>query len=353
MPFPPARRLRPTQAAAAVRDLPWRHALGLLGLLAVVFAAGIGLYLNERDVRQRPVELGADTARDRVTINAAVHRADPGNRRVTVQLTADPHGRYAVDKGALARPIKLHTNATGAEEFTVPSESPGWVKELELVLEDGTISDYPFDRYDFTLALAATAKGKALPVELRFVDQNTNFEVTPKATDYGDEVVAVRSELKRSRSTFIMTWFMIATMWVIALAVSLACWLVVNQGRGLVWGALGWMAASLFALVGLRNAAPGSPPNGCLLDYAAFYWAEALIAISVITLVFHGIRAEHHRGGPIDPLLAWTPAGQQGTGQQDADPGPPAHPPRRRTVGPGSAARRRRGGGSKRRPGTR
>ncbi|WP_419998420.1 DUF4436 family protein [Streptomyces boninensis] len=348
MPSPPVRRLRPTQAAAAVRDLPWRHALVLFGVLAAVFATGIGLYLNDRDERERPVRIGSELARDRITVNAAVHHADLENRRVIVQLTATPHGKYADANGTPTRRIELHTNAPAAQDFTIPKGSTDWVHELRLVLQEGTISDYPFDRYSFTLVAAATAGTDRIPVELHFVDQNTNFQISPKATDYGDRIAAVRSELKRSRSTFIFTWFMIATMWVIALAVSLACWLVVNQRRGLVWGALGWMAASLFALVGLRNVAPGSPPNGCLLDYAAFYWAEALIAVSLIALVFHGIRAEHHTGGPIDPAPAGPPAGGAGgSGEPYEGSGrtPPARPLRRRAVGPGSAARRRRDGG--------
>ncbi|MFF2744216.1 DUF4436 family protein [Kitasatospora sp. NPDC058048] len=38
------------------------------------------------------------------------------------------------------------------------------------------------------------------------------------------------------------------------------------------------MAATLFALVGIRNAAPGGPPIGSLIDCIAFFWAEAIIA---------------------------------------------------------------------------
>jgi len=49
---------------------------------------------------------------------------------------------------------------------------------------------------------------------------------------------------------------------------------IVSKGMGLVWPAMGWMAATLFALVGFRNAAPGSPPIGALIDYGAFFWAE-------------------------------------------------------------------------------
>jgi hypothetical protein len=35
--------------------------------------------------------------------------------------------------------------------------------------------------------------------------------------------------------------------------------------------------------VSVRNAAPGSPPIGPLIDYAAFFWAEGIIAASLVT----------------------------------------------------------------------
>jgi Domain of unknown function (DUF4436) len=52
------------------------------------------------------------------------------------------------------------------------------------------------------------------------------------------------------------------------------------------------MAATLFALAALRNVAPGTPPIGCLLDYAAFFWAEFLTAVGVVSAVLWGVIAE-------------------------------------------------------------
>jgi len=72
---------------------------------------------------------------------------------------------------------------------------------------------------------------------------------------------------------------------------------LVRHHHGLVYPALGWMAATLFALVVVRNAVPGSPPIGSLFDYAAFLWAEAVIAVSVGVVSVHGMVVEHRRGG--------------------------------------------------------
>lgn len=81
-------------------------------------------------------------------------------------------------------------------------------------------------------------------------------------------------------------------MWGLAVSVLIGGWFLVTRRKGLAWPALGWMAATLFALAAFRNTAPGTPPIGCRLDYLAFLWAEILIAFCRITVVIAGLRAE-------------------------------------------------------------
>jgi hypothetical protein len=269
-------------------------------VLLVVCGTGIGLYFDERTERQKTLIVGAKAEpRDRLDVEAAVQQTDPEQRTTTLQLTATPHGKYDDGNGSPVKDITLLTNAPDGNALLLKADSMSWLKEISMPLTEGTASDYPFDRYAATLVVGAIAGHEQVPVTLRFRDQDPYFAITPLTTDYEDEVAAVTTDVKRSRSTFILAWFMIVAMWTVALAVVVACWLVVRQGRGLVWGALGWMAGSLFALVGLRNAASGNPPNGSLLDYAAFYWAEALIALSLTWLVVHGVLVEHRTGGPV------------------------------------------------------
>lgn len=58
------------------------------------------------------------------------------------------------------------------------------------------------------------------------------------------------------------------------------------------------MAATLFTLAAFRNTAPGSPPFGCLVDYAAFLWAEMIIAASLTCVVLAGARTEFTSTAP-------------------------------------------------------
>ncbi|EPD63787.1 hypothetical protein HMPREF1211_02914 [Streptomyces sp. HGB0020] len=282
------------------RTPSWRHGLVAVVVLLAVCGAGIGLYLNERSARQKAVTVGMKAApRDRLDIEADVRQTDPEQRTATLQLTATPHGRFGDGEGSPVKDITLVTNAPDGNDLRFKAYSTAWLKEISVPLTEGTASDYPFDRYTASLVIGAIAGQETVPVTLRFRDEDSYFAITADRTGYEGGVAAVTAHVTRSRSTFILAWFMIIAMWTVALAVVVACWLVVRQGRGLVWGALGWMAGSLFALVGLRNAASGNPPNGSLLDYAAFYWAEALIALSLTWLVLHGVLVEHRTGGPV------------------------------------------------------
>jgi hypothetical protein len=107
--------------------------------------------------------------------------------------------------------------------------------------------------------------------------------------------------VSRAQGTKFLAVFMMVVMWALALSVLGGAYVLVSRRRGLVWPALGWMAATLFALAGMRNTAPGSPPVGCVLDYAAFFWAELLTAVGVVAVSVFGVLTERRK----EPLTGW------------------------------------------------
>ncbi|MEU3688474.1 DUF4436 family protein [Streptomyces narbonensis] len=52
-------------------------------------------------------------------------------------------------------------------------------------------------------------------------------------------------------------------VWALDLSVLTGAWFLVTRRKGLTRAALGWMAATPFALAAFRNTAPGTPPIGC------------------------------------------------------------------------------------------
>ncbi|MEV7603651.1 DUF4436 family protein [Kitasatospora sp. NPDC089797] len=273
-----------------------RFALVLL-ILAVLCSAGIALYLNERDTRQQTRELALPTSGDWIELDLTAQEIDPGTGELTLYVVAVPHGSLAEgpDTTTFTRQVEISAlSATRTDLRAAPGESVT-PQAVQGNLYDGTESDYPFDRYRFALGFAATDAAGPVPVGLVFADVDPFFVVRPTTSPLGSGVRMLEGRISRGRSTFILSWFMIAAMWALALAVLAGAEVLYRKGEGLVWPSLGWMAATLFALIGMRNAAPGSPPIGSLMDYLAFFWAEGIIAASLAFTVVAGTRVEHRK----------------------------------------------------------
>ncbi|MFJ9694271.1 DUF4436 family protein [Kitasatospora sp. NPDC101183] len=282
-PAPPAPR----------RRRHWRFA-ALLAVVAVLCGSGIGLYLNERNTREQTRELATPSAPDRIELDVTAQDVDPTGQQLTLYVTPVPHGSFAAAPGspAFARPVEITVAGQPKATVKVAEGEEPTAQAVQIAMTEGTKTDYPFDRYRAGAAFGATSGGRAVPVGLALTDADPFFVLRPqaRATAAG---VTLDAGIVRSRSTFILGWFMIAAMWAIALAVLGAAEVLLRKREGLVWPSLGWMAASLFALIGMRNAAPGSPPIGSLIDYLAFFWAEGIIAASLACTAWSGIRTEH------------------------------------------------------------
>ena len=58
---------------------------------------------------------------------------------------------------------------------------------------------------------------------------------------------------------------------------------------------IGWVVVGvLFALPPLRASLPGSPPPGGLVDFVAFYWAVAVVGLTLLALVWLWVREARH-----------------------------------------------------------
>ena len=162
-------------------------------------------------------------------------------------------------------------------------------KDVRVAITGGSISDYPFDTYDTDIEFWAVQGGEPVPVRMLFSNADTLFSVSVTPPVSGREA-AVALKLSRSGSLLTFAVFMMVAMWALASSVLLGAWYLTTRRQGLVWPALAWMAATLFALAGFRNTAPGTPPIGCVMDWFAFFWAEAVIALCLIVVVTFGIR---------------------------------------------------------------
>ncbi|MEU9700452.1 DUF4436 domain-containing protein [Streptomyces sp. NPDC047981] len=277
----------------------------LLVLLAVAAAVVCGFWLQygERQDLDTRYEAGS-AAPDRIDIDATVQRVDAAGRELVLRVLVTPRGALA-EAGGLspAENLTLQTSPAVRGDLTFPAHGRIATVDVPVALSGGPITDYPFDTYATELEFAAVQGGESVPVRMRLSNGDTLFSLAADASEIrGAAVFSV--EAARSGSALVFAVFMMVAMWALTVAVLMGGWYLVRRRKGLTWPALGWMAATLFALAAFRNTAPGAPPIGSLLDYLAFFWAEILIAFCVIVVVVGAVRAE----GPVPSEPAPAPA---------------------------------------------
>ncbi|MFF3209633.1 DUF4436 family protein [Streptomyces sp. NPDC002886] len=258
-------------------------------LILAAVAVGSWLQFHERQVIDTVHTVGS-TARDRVDVQASVQRVDASARELVLRVRVIPRGALGEEGGAApVADLGLQTSEATLGDLEFKAHERITTKDLQVAVTDGSIGDYPFDSYVTDIGFWAQLGGKEVPVRLLFSNNDTLFSVSATPTGSRQEAL-VGVKLSRSASLLVFTSFMMIVMWALAASVLLATWYLTTRRQGLVWPALGWMAATLFALSAFRNTAPGTPPIGCVLDWFAFLWAETIIALCLITVVVTGVR---------------------------------------------------------------
>ncbi|MFJ9459853.1 DUF4436 family protein [Kitasatospora sp. NPDC101447] len=279
---------------------PW-SAYAVATAIVLLVVAGLLFYLDERSSRGRTQVVGTAPGPDHLEVHVLLQRVDAAAQTLTTKVLVRPYGALEMNGNPLvpAQDVLLETTSLEQTALRYPAGQQIATGTVAFDLYGGRVTDYPFDRYHALIGFRATIGGQPAPVVVAIEEADPFFAFAQESRQSEGGAVAVTERISRSRSTFILAWFMMAAMWALALSVLVAAWLIVRQRRGIVWPALGWMAATLFALVGMRNAAPGSPPIGSVLDYAAFFWAELLVAVGLTMIVVRGARIEGgHRPAP-------------------------------------------------------
>ena len=265
-------------------------------LVPVLCGGGILMYLQERSTQSQGAAIGDADEPNRIELFVTAQQVNAAQQRLQLRVEIIPHGTLAAaGLDVPAKYLSLYTSSPTRAQIDFPAGRPAPAQDLDLSMYGGTVSDYPFDGYDAQLGFAASMDGQAVPISMTFGDIDPFFHIATTGGDYQNDAVELTVHVSRAQGTKFLAGFMMIVMWALALSVLGGAWILVSRKRGLVWPALGWMAATLFALAGLRNTAPGSPPIGCVLDYASFFWAELLTAVGVVMVSAWGVLTEHRK----------------------------------------------------------
>lgn len=261
---------------------------------------------------------------DYIETVAKILSIDPIKGDASVRLEFIPHGNFAKEDGTLARNVKLDVNSSnGKQEISFEKGKRMTPTEAVLNMYDGEVSDYPFDRHKAELVFWFTAKpdkpaDKPKPVEespaaepkpetkteataeeveeevpftLDFAPAMAGYTIeTAKSKDSDDEYVNLEMSIARSSMVKFFSIFVMCLMWGVSIAVLLLVLSVVVRGRKVEIAMFSFIATLLFAFVAVRNSQPAVPPIGTLSDYFSFFWAEVILALSLLTIIFTWLR---------------------------------------------------------------
>lgn len=284
-----------TRNTQTIRRLGIRGALvaGVVLLLAIV--GSLSMYLVHRSADDHSENFGALDNPDRVNVSVWINRVDTASQTASAEIVdVQATGNLADSAGYFSEDAVLETSALGEPIALRHGQS---VRDTERKFAvNGTVTDYPFDRYQSTLTFSVTsADGTELPVVVTIWSGDPFFEVNVADASHNladDGSVEVSLTATRSTPTMVFAIFVMVLMLGLAIAAVTASYYVLRWRRGLLFPACSMMAAMLFALVPFRNAVPGNPPIGSVIDFASFFIAEILISTALIASVVIGYRVE-------------------------------------------------------------
>ena len=313
--------------------------------VAVLIAFGIALvvvlniYKGEGDKRSAGISDIGEKDPNHIEVDVKLVSIDANKGDIVARLEFLPKGHFTTDEGStLARDLKLFVNsANGKQELDFPKGKRMNPMEVVVNMYDGVVTDYPFDKHsaylEITFAPAKEAgkekeKEKAeapakpaetaaaptpeaptageeqkkegekkpeaaeksediVPIGVDFVGSIPGFKIeAAKAKDTDEDLVGIDMTISRAATTKFFSMFVMSMMWGLTLGVIFLTLSVVLRGRKVELAMFSFTAALLFAFAAVRNAQPGTPPIGTFSDFISFFWAEVIIALCLIILVF-------------------------------------------------------------------
>lgn len=265
----------------------------LLLVLAAAYVFVLCAFKNEGDNRAAVLAPNEKLGNDRIEAYARIVSADPVKGDLSVRLTFTPHGSLlSADGVTLSRDLLLDvSSAAGKHAYEFKKGKRMDPVEAIVEIYDGEPMEYPFDKHEAQLSFyfepaGASEADKSVPVAVQLYGSVSGLKIDAEyAKENADDHVVVDLSLCRAPTAIFFSVFIMAAMWSLTLGVVFLVFRVLAGHRKIEISMFSFLGALLFAFPALRNSQPGTPPIGTLSDFLAFFWAEVLIALSLLAVV--------------------------------------------------------------------
>jgi hypothetical protein len=290
-----------TMKPATDRGRGSRHRTLVIGLCVAlslaVYAAGIALYFA---AQRGPAEY-VKNHRSPVQLDAFVRTIsmDPssGDLGLRVEVRPGP-GLVGSDGVSVTRPVGIDiVGGTGTASHRYGAGDR--IGPIDVTIGTaGNFNSYPFDSYKSLFAVVASTSSQgstlqgstpsAAPTHFTFDGTLSGYHVTfkPLPRENADaNTLALGLSIRRAPLTGTFAILIVGLQALLATAAAALALFIWSRHRRVEIAMLTWLVAMLFAIVPLRNAMPGAPPIGALVDVVIFFWAVTIIALSMVSVL--------------------------------------------------------------------
>jgi hypothetical protein len=300
-----------------------RKKIGLLRkLVLVAFMIAVYCFVLLRSLNEgsrRSLQLRDDTdAADHIVISMLVTGVNPATHELTAQISFRPQGSLAQDEVTPAVNLKLLTNnVRSQQEFEFPKGQR--MNRIEAVFPlNGELNRYPFDRYETTLWLLMTTPARKKQPQIPNIPESTEGQalqgvvgtntlqqstVIPLAVTLSASTPGLKFEgnvsrdsslkvtgigLKIRRADNVIGVSILLMLLMSGLAWSLLAMVLkaTTSGPKINLVPLSISISLIFGLPALRNVQPGVPLVGAFGDYVSFIWAEIIVGLSALIIIW-------------------------------------------------------------------
>jgi hypothetical protein len=297
----------------------------LLVLSVLVFYCAI-LLRNLNEGARRSLQLRDDTdSADHIVVSILVTGVNPATHELTAQISLRPQGALARDEVTPAVDLKLLlNNVRSQQEFDFFKGTR--MNRIEAIFPlNGEVNKYPFDRYDAMLRLLMTTPSRKIQPLPSIVPENAETEAPPGdhlaigatalqqsitvpltiklsastpgikfegniSRESSLKVAGIELKIRRADNVVAVSLLVMILMGGLALSLLAMVFKAMTSSPKVDLVPLSISISLIFGLPALRNIQPGVPPVGAFGDYVSFIWAEIIVGMSAIIIIWTWLR---------------------------------------------------------------
>lgn len=134
---------------------------------------------------------------------------------------------------------------------------------------------------------SAAASEEDVSIAVDFYGSIAGYKIeAAKSAESDDSYVGIEMKIARSSTVVFFSVFVMVLMWSVTIAVMFMTLSIFLRGRKIELAMFSFLAALLFAFAAVRNSQPGVPPIGAYSDFISFFWAEVILAMCLLAIIF-------------------------------------------------------------------